>query len=392
MSIWSEDEDLLRNPYTDCPPLNRCPKNIGLRLGGHKVILTQILFDIIIDMSKARFSKKQNEISHIYLKGSDLAEREREVLEDASKRLGFAPEKIISRSNWWTSKEIGAFFCLGTYRNQKTMLKIQGVKTTVSEIYMINAFKKANKSKFLRPPYLYASLPWNDEKRYEALVLEPVEKRVVQTPTNEKELNNFFNAYLEYRQNCLGNPWLEVPKDSISQRISDNFKIWRKASFKLYPTHPLRESADGKLIDKAVEILKKGYQNVNFEFQHGHFSEGDLYQKDSQIVLLSNLYWGWKPPLYDAVFGMHWFIYHLADVKDITPEIIEEQRKLWFEKIESLPGVKANEKLYNLALLERAAAGLNLDSLSVGTEDKIASYLVDKTREQVQSLIQDLKT
>jgi hypothetical protein len=185
----------------------------------------------------------------------------------------------------------------------------------------------------------------------------------------------------------LGNPWLEEPKDSISGRITENFTKWKEASFKLYPTHPLRDNDDEKLIDKAVEILKKGYKNVGFEFQHGHFSEGDLYQKDNQIVLLSNLYWGWKPPLYDAVFGMHWFIYHLADIKDITPEIIEEQRKLWFEKIESLPGVKANKKLYKLALLERAAAGLNLDALSVDFNKPITKHLVEKTRAQVKNLI-----
>lgn len=334
--------------------------------------------------------RKQNEISHIYLQGSDLAQRKQEVLKDASEKTGFVPENITGESSWWGSKEIGAFFCSGTYKNQKAVLKIQGVKTTVSEIYMLNAFRKANKSNLIRPPHLYASLAWNDKKRYEALVLESVEKRVIGTPTNAKELNNFFNAYLEYRQNCLSNPWLERPEDSILERITENFANWRKASFKLFPTHPLRENADEKLIDTAIEILKKGYQNVNFEFQHGHFSESDLYEKGDQIILLSNLYWGWRPPLYDAVFGMHWFIYHLAEVENITLGIIEDQRKLWFEKIESLPEVKANKKLYKLALLERAAAGLNLDSLSVDFYKPIAKHMVEETRHQVISLIEEL--
>ncbi len=331
--------------------------------------------------------KRQNEISHIYLRGSDLAQRKREVLKDASEKLSFVPDKITEESNWWGSKEIGAFFCSGIYKNKPAILKIQGVKPTVSEIYMIKSFAKTNKSKLIRPPLLYASLPWNDEKRYEALVLEPVEKIVVQTPTNKEELDVFFKAYEDYHKNCLETPWLEKPKDSIPQRISDNFKIWRKASFKLFPTHPLRKEEDILLIDEAVEALKKGYENVDFEFQHGHFSESDLYEKGNQIILLSNLYWAWRPPLYDAVFGMHWFIYHLAEVDNITPEIVEGQRKLWFEKIESLPRVKAHKKLYKLALLERAAAGLNLDALSIDCNKPIAKYLVDKTREIVIHLI-----
>ncbi len=334
--------------------------------------------------------KRQNEISHIYLQGSDLAKRKREVLKDASEKTGFVPGRITGESNWWSSKEIGSFFCSGTYKNQKAVLKIQGVKTTVSEIYMLKAFQKANKSELIRPPHLYTSLPWDDKKRYEALVLEPVEKRVVQTPTNENELNNFFKAYLEYRQNCLSNPWLEKPKDSIPKRITENFINWRKASFKLFHTHPLRESADEKLIDRAIEVLKKWYQNVSFEFQHGHFSESDLYEKEGQIILLSNLYWGWKPPLYDAVFGMHWFIYHLAEVGNVTSEIVEEQRRLWFEKIESLPEVMTNKRFYKLALLERATAGLNLDALSVDFNKPIAKYLVEATRQQVINLIEEL--
>jgi hypothetical protein len=333
---------------------------------------------------------KQNEISHIYLSGSDLAQREQLVLTDASKKLGFVPNKIEGRSNWWGSKEIGAFFASGIYKNKPAVLKIQGVKPTVSEVFMIKSFAKTNKSKLIRPPFLYDYLPWDDEKKYEALVLEPVEKRVIQTPTDQEELNIFFKAYEDYHKNCLGNPWLEKPKETIPQRVSDNFKIWRKASFKLFPTHPLRKNEDTTLIDKAIEILNSGYKGVNFEFQHGHFSEGDLYEKAGQIVLLSNLYWAFRPPLYDAVLGMHWFIYHLAEVENITPEIVEQQRKWWLDEIESLPRIKKNKKLYNLALLERAAAGLNLDALSVDFNLPIAKHLVEKTRNQVKNLIQAL--
>lgn len=334
-------------------------------------------------------NKKQNEISYIYLRGSDLSQREQEVLKDACEKLRFIPKKITGRSNWWGSKEIWAFFASGMYKNKPAVLKIQGVKPSVSETYMIKSFEKANKSKVIRSPHLYAYLSWNGEKRYEALVLESVEKRIVQTPTNKEQLDIFFKAYEEYHKNCLGNPWLKKPKYTIPQRISDNFKVWRRASFKLYPTHALREIYDKKLIDKAIEILKKGYQNVDFEFEHGHFSERDLYQKGPDIVLLSNLYWGWKPPLYDAVFGMHWFMYRLADVKGITLEIIEEQRNLWLSKIESLLRVKANQKFYKLALLERTAAGLNLDALSVDFNRPIAKYLINTTREQINQLLEN---
>ncbi|OGH10705.1 MAG: hypothetical protein A3B38_04455 [Candidatus Levybacteria bacterium RIFCSPLOWO2_01_FULL_36_13] len=337
-------------------------------------------------------NKKQNEISHIYLQGSDLAEREQDVLRDASEKLGFEVDKISGRSSWWGSKEIGAFFAKGSFKGQEAVLKIQGVKPTVSEAYNIRQFERTNKSTIVRPPKIYAHLPWNEEKRYEALVLEPAGKKIVSTPTNQEEIKKFFEAYVEYRSNCLNTPWLNKPEQTASERIKENFDNWIKSSFKLFSKHPFREKGDQNLIEKGVSILIKEYQETELEFMHGHFSEADLYEKDGQIVLLSNLYWGYRPTLYDAIFGMHWFILHLVNVEHITPEKIEEQRKLWINEIENLEAVKENENFYRLALLERAAAGLNLDALSVGISGEIAQYLVESTRDQVKMLISELSS
>lgn len=137
--------------------------------------------------------KYQNKISHLFLAGSDLGNREQEVLKDASKKLGFAPIKLLDKSRWWSSREIGAFRYEGNFNGKKAILKIQGVKPTTSEIYMIQAFSKVNRSEILRPPLLYSYLPWDDKKRYEALVLEFIlGKRVVNSPTNKEELEEFF--------------------------------------------------------------------------------------------------------------------------------------------------------------------------------------------------------
>lgn len=333
--------------------------------------------------------KMQNKISHLFLEGSDLADREKEVLEDASKRTGFIPEKLMDRSSWWTSKAIGAFRYAGIYKGKKAVLKIQGVKPNTSEIYMINAFQKVNKSKILRHPYLYATLFWNEEKRYEALILEFIDgKKIVNSPTNENELDRFFNLYREYRKNCCHNPWIDKPETSLSEEVRINFTKWRQARLKLYPTHPFFQERDEKLIDQSVDLLSDKYEGVEPQFQHGHFSANDLYKvSNGEVVILSNLYWSWKPPFYDAVFGQHWFIYHLAEIPNINPEIIESQINLWISEINSLVAAKEDKKLLNLALLERAAAGLNLDALSIHPKNKIAKYLVEATRKQVHELI-----
>src|SRR3989344_5239191 len=333
--------------------------------------------------------RMQNKISHLFLDGSDLADREEEVLKDASKRTGFIPKKLMDRSSWWTSKEIGAFRYVGIYKGKKAVLKIQGVKPNTSEIYMINAFKKANKSKILRPPHLYAFLPWDEEKKYEALILEFVDgKKIVNNPTNENELAEFFYLYKEYRKNCCLNPWIDKPEKSLSEEVKINFEKWRQARLKLYPIHPFFQKGDEELINQSENLLAKNYEGVEPLFQHGHFSANDLYKiSGNEVVILSNLYWSWKPPFYDAVFGQHWFIYHLAEVPNINPEIVEEQRSLWFSKINNLVTSQEDRKLLNLALLERAAAGLNLDVLSIDPKNPLANYLVNMTRNQVIALI-----
>ncbi len=336
--------------------------------------------------------REQNEIAHNYLKGSDLAEREQEVLDDAIKRTGFKPDKLVGRSSWWGSTEIGAFHYAGEFEGKQAIIKIQGVKPSLSEIYMINSFAKANKSKIIRPPHLYASLPWDDQKRYEALVLEFIEgQKVVQTPTNAAQVKRFFELYEEYRANCLQSPWVDRPEGTISGKIADNFTRWRETSFKIYPDHPLRKEEDKDLIDEAVTKLEKGYQGIEPEFMHGHFSEGDLYQVGDQVVVLSNLYWSWRQPLYDAIFGYHWFIYHLNTVDGITPEEVETQRSLWLDTIKALPQTQGEgQKLLNLVLLERAAAGLNLDALSADPNKPITPYLFEATRQQIRELMASL--
>jgi hypothetical protein len=86
-------------------------------------------------------------------------------------------------------------------------------------------------------------------------------------------------------------------------------------------------------------------------------------------------------------------MYHLADVDKISVQEVEEQRLLWLNTIENLPEIQGekNQRLLKLALLERAAAGLNLDALSIDPTKPMAEYLVTSTRKILQELIMDLE-
>lgn len=326
-----------------------------------------------------------------FLDGSDLATREDEVLKDASQKLNFSPKILVGRSHWWGSSEIGAFHYQGTYQGKPAILKIQGVKPTTSEIFMIQQFEKKNQSKIIRPPHLYAYLEWDDQIRYEALVLEHVDgKRIVNLPTNIGEVTRFFAAYEEYRKNCLICPWVTKPEENISEKIKSVFKKWSEISNRIYPNHPLRKESDHILIAQAVETLSKHYEAVDLEFVHGHLSDGDLYQVGKQVVILSNLYWSWRPPFYDSVFAYHWYRYHLNGLPGATPNTIKKQKQIWLDRIFLLPKNEHKRRLLKLALLERATAGLNLDALSAKLDNPITAYLIDDTRRELEELLRDL--
>lgn len=334
-------------------------------------------------------------LNEAYKNGADMSLRQDQILNNIVKKAGFIPEKIIWKSSYWGTNQIGAVHYLGTFKNQKSVLKIQGVKPEISEIYMIEQFRKQNRSKILRPPKLFATFSWEEDFGYEALIMEHItgkqvlESKKLQTKENIK---NFLNYYLEYRKNCLPKkPWLSKP---LKPDPKAELQKALETSFKAYPGHPLRLESDNKLLTEAVDILAKIGKNTELEFIHGHLSTYDLIYQGDEVVIFSNLFWKWKFPFYDAVVAYHWFIYELEHVEEITLIQVDEQRIIWQELLFSLPMVissKKNEQLLKTALLERAISGLALDGFLMDPKKPITKYLFESTRGQIRKLIAELK-
>ncbi len=342
--------------------------------------------------SNKRGKPAQNLISEKIFEATNLHERIEIVVTDVAQKVDFKPKKLLSKSGWWGSKQIGAFHYLGEIEGKEVVLKVQGVKPDTSEVYMIKSFADQNESAIIRPPKLHATLPWDENNGYEALIMEDVgNNKVINVPTTKEEVDSYYHLFGEYRKNCRNNPWLKRPEGGISDYTRTNFEKWKRASFEIYPKHPFRLPEDEKLIDKAVELLEKGYKKVDWDFQHAHLSDTDFYKVKDQIVVLSNLYWSWRAPMYDAIFAYHWFVYHLAE-SNISIKEVEKQKSLWLEKILKLPQTsgKGNQRLLKLAMLERAAAGLNLDALSIEIDKTHAKYLVESTRKQVAKLVEEI--
>lgn len=325
---------------------------------------------------------KQNEVSSGYFQNfkPDIDA----IIKNIENQTGFKSDAIFQKSQYWNGDKIGALFIKGIYQNQPTNLKIQLAKLDNSEIDFINEFNKHNQSKIIRPPHLYAFLRWNDELKYEALILEDIEtKPIISIPTNQKEIDIFFEIYQEYKKNCLF-PWLDRPDISIPEMVHNRFTKWKEIRQNQFSKHPFFTSDDEKLINQAINLLIDKYQSIDWVFAHGHFGHKEIYPVDNQFVLLSNLYWSWRAPFYDAVFAHNWF---LCELSKFSSQEILKQNNLWLDKICQQ---STDQKLINLALLERATARLNLDALICNPKDISTEFIFNTTRDLIKSSISDI--
>lgn len=324
-----------------------------------------------------------------YLAGVDLSHRLVSIVESIQKQTDFQIDREIWRSRYYGSEQIGAVHYRGTWQDQPAVLKIQGAKPQISEHDMISNFANQNRSRIIRPPKIFWWQPWQDEKQYEAFILEEVNGAKVlqsgQLQTNQS-IRELLNCYSEYRSNCLPeHPWIPAPAPPDFQEVLTT--AWQLANHR-YPHDPRQHDTDWQVAQSATTILAQIYAQANLEFMHGHFSVEDLIRQDDQVVLFSNLYWKWKYPYYDAVFGYHWYMFTLQHVEGITPNQIEKQRQIWMEELLDLPTVvdKNQQRLLQAALLERAIAGLVLDSFLVETNHPLADYFTQTQRDEIVRL------
>jgi len=328
-----------------------------------------------------------------YLAGVDLSQRLPTIVETITKQTGFVVDSEIWRSRYYGSEQIGAIHYAGSWRDQPAVLKIQGAKPQISEQHMIAQFAQQNRSRIVRPPKIFWWQAWQESDQYEAFIMEQVDGAKVlqsgQLQTRES-IKAFLSCYVEYRVNCLPQqPWTPAPEPTDFQETLE--QAWQLADQR-YPNDSRREVGDWELAQSATAILAKVYDQSSLEFMHGHFSVEDLIRQNEQVVLFSNLYWKWKYPYYDAVFGYHWYMFTLQHVPGITLEQIEQQRQVWMQELLVLPSMSddTQHKLLNAALLERAIAGLVLDSFLVVPTHPLAPYFTQTQRNEIVSFCKKL--
>lgn len=340
----------------------------------------------------------------------DLEGRYPQIADTIVKQTGFILEAEIGKSTWWGNK-VGAVMYRGYLpietQAKPAVLKIEAVEMQSDELTEVTMIRKAEKAlagSGIRPPKIYRELPWTtDNGGYSAIFMEavPTNHPVLPVPGTEQEIAALLTVRERYKNALQINkvtPWVGLDilegENYVSQFVRTKFEGWKKASKDNFPHHPFRKPTDEALIDRAIKILEKEYEGVSPEFLQGHFSHRDVVTVGNETIMFSNLYWGWRVPFYDAVFPSHWYMYELTNVKDVTIDQINQQREMWNRQYKKMTDTLSpnDKRLFALAQLERLAAGLTIDALSISqnSDNKIATYMVNQTRNELVSTLDKL--
>jgi hypothetical protein len=339
----------------------------------------------------------QNELSESYKLGIDIRPRENELVSIAHDELGFEPDAdgLLGYSTWWNSERAGAFRYAGSFENKPSILKVQGVKPNISEITAIEGFKAANKSNLVRPPELYASIPWDEERQFEALVVETIAShKLIDYPTNEHEVAQFFTLFKDYRENCRSQPWIDEPDTTLSEDTRRTVMSSLKTAEELYPNHPHRKQGDFALIEHGLQVLESHYANTPREFQHLHITSDDVFLpsgSDQRHVYTSNFVWGWKAPFFDATAAYHHYGRLFCErAPHVDVKMLEDQNRLWESEMHGLVGTGAEKIKLNLAILGQHIGCLTISDLTIDPNHPMAADLIDLTRQNLTRLIKEL--
>ncbi|MCL5435258.1 MAG: hypothetical protein M1405_02610 [Patescibacteria group bacterium] len=314
-----------------------------------------------------------------YFTQADFSKREKEVLQTVCKNTGFIPQKVIFKGVIFDKDKVGSIIYKGKYKGRSAILKLQGLKPEMDEPEILIAFKKQNKSKIVRLPGLYEYKNWNEEDGYGFLITEFINyPKIYKMPfATDKQMQLFCDFYEEYKTKCLNKPFTkqEEEDESAADFVVRRVNTWKKISdHKGLLKEIIPQNAIDDIVNTYKDFMSKNLEG-NLVFCHGHLSSKDIFYNGKEFILLSNLYWTWRPEFYDLIFGLHWCLESLVDENLSFQQYLSFVKKWlsYFYKIPSVAEEKDSKKKINLMLLERTMGAILIDTLEK-KDPKLATY------------------
>ncbi|MFH0830763.1 MAG: hypothetical protein V1895_01755 [Parcubacteria group bacterium] len=318
----------------------------------------------------------------------DFAKREKEVLEKVLKKTGFKVQRELFRGVIYDKHKLGSVILLGSWHGNPAVLKLQGLKIEVDEVATLKKFTTQNTNPRVRVPEVYVYEPWQAERGYGYHIMEYINaKPIFDMPwPSRQDLQRFAQFYEEYRK-TISAPWIAMPLQNIITFGTERLERWRA----------IRESKEGNDVKEYSEQLvrfmrlaPRAYLNSSLVFCHGHLTANDVYPVGQQFVLMSNVYWTWRTPLYDSVFSIWGCLIRMSNQGDSGDKAFSLIRN-WFELYRQYsPHFVATpnlERTFWIALLERIMGVLLAD---LALHDKFKTEDGKMRRAKLLEVNQDL--
>ncbi|KKT74044.1 MAG: hypothetical protein UW71_C0037G0008 [Parcubacteria group bacterium GW2011_GWB1_44_7] len=305
-----------------------------------------------------------NRITEKYFTQDDFSQREADVLAQVTAETGFVVEKEIFRGTIYDKGKVGSLIYKGTLDSKSAVLKLQGLKPEIDEGEIVRHFTDQNQSKLVRVPTLYTHKPWAEERGYGYLITEYLDApKIFEMPfADAGQMRDFARFYQEYRTSALTRSWVEpeTKKDSLVFTVR-RVDHWRKIS-----EHKkwLNLEDYAPYLVRYYPLAVKHLPSIPMVFCHGHLTANDIYRlPDGSFVVLSNLFWSYRPQWYDLAFNIWNCLMHIRDVSYTFEQLLKYVEE-WLAAYRDIPVAKQDkdfERKMSILLLERTMGAILVD-------------------------------
>lgn len=302
-----------------------------------------------------------NEITSQYFNYSQKADDK--FLKSVREKVDFTANKEIFRGQIYDKDKVGSLIYFGMFNNEPAVLKIQILEPTIDEIDIINGFNEQNKSKMIRVPDLYAGSRWNKNDGYGYLLLEYVVGKPIYGPSlaNEREIKKFCEFYQEYKTKTITKPLLKQKnkEDSLeltTRRVNGWVEIAKAQKYLTKTTEDY--------LERYFSIIDKHLLGEKTQFMHGHLMRNDIHEVSAyKYVLMSNLFWSYRPEHYDTTFNIWADIKSISSLKITEEDVIDfvEKWQSQYRKLDAIKKDKDFKRKFMLMMLERCIGALLVD-------------------------------
>jgi hypothetical protein len=276
----------------------------------------------------------------------------------------FKAEKEIFRGRIYDKDKVGSVIILGKYKNKPAILKAQFLKPEIEEYEIIRKFNKQNKSKIIRLPLVYKNIKWNKSKGYGYAISEYIDAPFIYKPpfASKNEIKKFINFYQEYSSKCLNKPLFKkcVTEESSLTLTLQRISHWIKIS----ESKNIVKKEDIKRLEKYFFLAAKYLPLLKVKFLHSHLAYSDILEiSKNEYVLLSNLFWAYRPEYYDTTFHL-WAALKSIKNKKISTKKVINYLETWRREYKKIPAIKKDkdfDRKFRMLMLERCVGVLLVD-------------------------------